>query len=351
MGLGAVRGVALACCIILPVLGCRHPETVASASKPSSGGPIDPPVFPVHHMYPAWSARGVIAYEDFGIVCVDSLSGGYRPDTTLAGLWIVNPSTGDKHRLLTTGTMSAWSRDGGKLAVVIGVSIFTMNADGSDLRRLTSAGMNLFPSWNMDATWIAFQSTVSTFPNVWIMRPDGSDKQVAGDEAGMYPCWSPVEPVILHTRYPVGVTGGELYTMDERLHFLNATRITNDGADDREPDYSPDGRQIAFTSQWRQGILKRSGTARVYLPQIWVMNSDGTGVRQLTQNGGRHPSWSPDGSKIVYARRDWTINTPENGVLWVIDMTTGTESQLTFKWPCTTPVATVSLTDVKQKFR
>jgi Tol biopolymer transport system component len=73
-----------------------------------------------------------------------------------------------------------------QLAVVIGVSIFTMNADGSELRRLTSAGMNLFPSWNMDATWIAFQGTFSTFPNVWIMQPDGSNKQVAGDETRQF---------------------------------------------------------------------------------------------------------------------------------------------------------------------
>jgi Tol biopolymer transport system component len=240
--------------------------------------------------------------------------------------------------------MPAWSRDGSKLAVVIGVNIFTMKADGSELRRLTSAGSNLFPSWNMDATWIAFQGIVSTFPNVWIMRPDGSNKKIAGDEVGRYPCWSPVEPVILHTRFLVGFAAPELYTMDERLHFLNATRITNDQAYDREPDYSPDGRQIAFSSQWRQGILK---------PQIWVMNSDGTEVRQLTQNGGRHPSWSPDGSKIVYVRHDWTVNTPENGVLWVIDMTTGIESQLTFKWPrrCSTSVADASWTNAKQKFR
>lgn len=344
MGLGTVRGVALACSILLPVLGCTHSETVASASKASGGGPIDPPLFPVHHDYPAWSAQGLIAYEDNGIVCLDSLSGAYFPDTTLAGLWIVNPSTGDKRRLLPTGTMPAWSRDGTKLAVVVGVDIFTMNADGSELRRLTSGGSNLFPSWNIDATWIAFQRTNSAFPNVWIMRPDGSDKQIAGDEAGEYPCWSPVEPVILHTRSLVGFAAPELYTMDERLHFLNASRITNDGAYDRAPDYSPDARQIAFSSQWRQGTIK---------PQIWVMNSDGTGVRQLTQGGGRHPSWSPDESKIVYTRYDATVNTEKNGVLWVIDMTTGTESQLTFKWSqrCSTSVADVSWTGVKQKFR
>jgi Tol biopolymer transport system component len=248
--------------------------------------------------------------------------------------------------------MPAWSRDGSKLVFVIGSDIFTVNADGSDRRQLTSGGSNFYPSWNMDATWIAFQGDLPTSPNVRIMRADGSENQVAGNAGGRYPCWSPVEPVIVYTA-PFGPFPDELCTIDERLQFLHPTRLTNDQANDREPDYSPDGRFIAFSSQWRQGSLSQSGTAAAFLPEIWVMNSDGTGIRQLTQHGGASPSWSPDGSKIVYVRRDWTINTPESGVLWVIDVATGTESQLTFKWPdrCASPVARVSLTDVKQRFR
>jgi Tol biopolymer transport system component len=292
MGVGAVRLLPLVSCVILGLLGCRQPQTVAGASKPSGSGPWDP-VFPVHHNDPAWSARGVIAYEDHGIDCVYS-EGGYLTDTTLAGLWTVDPNSGDKHRLLADGTMPAWSRDGSRLAVVIGGDIFTMDADGSGLRQLTSGGSNLFPSWNMDGTWITHEGGISTSPDVWIMHADGSDNHVAGNSGGSYPCWSPVEPVILYTGY-FGPVPAELCTIDERLGFLNRTRLTNDQADDREPDYSPDGRFIAFSSQWRQGSFNQPGTAADYLPEIWVMNSDGTGIRELTHNGGLSPSWSPDG--------------------------------------------------------
>jgi hypothetical protein len=134
----------------------------------------------VHHDYPSWSAQGVIAYEDFGIPCVDSLTGGYLPDTTLAGLWIVNPALETSIAFGRLAPCHPGVETGARLAVVIGVNIFTMNADGSEPRRLTSSGSNLYPSWNMDATWIAFQGTVLTSPNVWIMRADGSDKQIAG---------------------------------------------------------------------------------------------------------------------------------------------------------------------------
>ena len=60
--------------------------------------------------------------------------------------------------------------------------------------------------------------------------------------------------------------------------------------DDRWPAWSPDGRQIAFTS------------TRDADPEIYVMNADGTGARRLTTTPGRdaHPAWSPDGRSILF---------------------------------------------------
>lgn len=40
--------------------------------------------------------------------------------------------------------------------------------------------------------------------------------------------------------------------------------------------------------------------------QVFVMNADGAGLRQLTENGGDYPSWSPDGARIVFMRWDGT---------------------------------------------
>ena len=66
--------------------------------------------------------------------------------------------------------------------------------------------------------------------------------------------------------------------------------LTRNTVRDRNPVWSPDGRRIAFESNW----------------QVNVMNADGSpGQRRLTRNGGRNfaPAWSPDGQKIAFERR------------------------------------------------
>jgi Tol biopolymer transport system component len=60
---------------------------------------------------------------------------------------------------------------------------------------------------------------------------------------------------------------------------------------DSDPSWSPDGRQIAYTSS---GANAPQG--------IYVMKADGSGKRRLTSGRGADtsPSWSPDGKQIVF---------------------------------------------------
>jgi Tol biopolymer transport system component len=93
-------------------------------------------------------------------------------------------------------------------------------------------------------------------------------------------------------------------------------RLTRDPADDREPNFSPDGTRIAFWSA-------RDGGGLYVIPALG-------GTEQKLADGGRRPQFSPDGTKIAY----WTG--PDNpfplrkgmGQMFVYDLATSTTRQL-----------------------
>jgi Tol biopolymer transport system component/DNA-binding winged helix-turn-helix (wHTH) protein len=77
--------------------------------------------------------------------------------------------------------------------------------------------------------------------------------------------------------------GGDHRAME--MPMINSTRL------DHVPQYSPDGKRIAFASN-------RSGTH-----EVWVCNADGSNAAKLTSFGGPYvasPAWSPDGRRIVF---------------------------------------------------
>jgi Tol biopolymer transport system component len=98
-------------------------------------------------------------------------------------------------------------------------------------------------------------------------------------------------------------------------HSAAPTRLIASTRGDGQPQLSPDGRLIAFTSD-------RSGD-----PEIWLANSDGSGERQLTRlhaaiSAGAH--WSPNGKEIVFhSRPAGTAN------LYIVNVETGAYRQLT----------------------
>ncbi|HVH29799.1 MAG TPA: protein kinase, partial [Vicinamibacterales bacterium] len=79
--------------------------------------------------------------------------------------------------------------------------------------------------------------------------------------------------------------------------------LTGDQGDNIQPAFSPDGRQIAFVSS-------RAGGSEIFYPgfdnpmmggDIWVMPALGGTPRRIAKDGN-FPSWSSDGTKIVFAR-------------------------------------------------
>jgi Tol biopolymer transport system component/serine/threonine protein kinase len=102
------------------------------------------------------------------------------------------------------------------------------------------------------------------------------------------------------TPTPYGGGSGQFAFVSERdgnreIYIMNADgsgarNLTNNPADDWDPAWSPDGNEIAFHSM-------RDGNGEIY-----VMNADGSNPRNLTNNPASdyHPIWSPDGRQILF---------------------------------------------------
>ena len=105
---------------------------------------------------------------------------------------------------------------------------------------------------------------------------------------------------------------GDIYTMP--ITGGAPTRIAEGLAWEVHPRFSPDGSRIAFTSDRGGG------------DNIWIMNADGSDMRQLTDESFRlmnQPSWSPDGQFIVAKKHFTTGRSLGTGEIWMYHVSGG----------------------------
>lgn len=103
----------------------------------------------------------------------------------------------------------------------------------------------------------------------------------------------------------------DIYLID--IDTGETTNLTNNDYDDVMPAWSPDGRQIVFSS---------IGVDNDNL-DLYVMNADGTDLRQLTDMEGRETlaRWSPDGRQIVFVHTNqWSVIPEYENTLYLIDV-------------------------------
>jgi TolB protein len=201
--------------------------------------------------------------------------------------------------------------------------IYAMDEAGTSVRRLTrNTDMDVFPAASPDGRRVAFESTrrrTETDPyntsDLFVMNADGSDPQflVRGSSA----TWSPDgRQIAFHasatgTGLPIkrdpgaATSDSDIFVLegDAGLRSHRAPRnVTNDPTRiDDDPDWSPDGKTIVFTSHAVTDDPANSATTEIYTINV---SGQSTAVR-LTDNAEeeRAPSWSPDGTRIVYCCR------------------------------------------------
>lgn len=161
----------------------------------------------------------------------------------------------------------AWSPDGTRIAfrnaLVDAYGIYTANADGSDIRRLTDGPNDSWPSWSPDGTRIVFSSTRSD-PSVSACTP-GDDIECPTD----------------------------LYVMN--ADGSNIAQVSSDPAPEFDPVWSPDGGTIAFA---RAGVS--SDCCWIAIWSVEIGRSDSRELAAAPDGSNFAPSWSPDGTQLTY---------------------------------------------------
>ena len=231
------------------------------------------------------------------------------------------------------------------------LEVLAVKPDGSDIVNLTrNAANDLEPSWSPDGQLITFTSDRNGNFDIYIMKNDGSElRQLTFDTIDeRSPRWSPDGKKIIFESGRDGLLFSEfsrfryldIFVIDvDGSHLVNLTRTPS--ANEYGAAWSPDGKTIAFLRAGVILLVNSDGTnerplhaaqagfsddAVAWSPDgkmlaystfnanhppytdtyvIFTVNADGSNIQRITGLGyssARFPSFSPDGTRIVYNR-------------------------------------------------
>jgi Tol biopolymer transport system component len=240
----------------------------------------------------------------------DIAFGRFDPALDGLSLWVAE-SDGSQQRRLTQdqANFSDWAPDGNRIAFDFindtGVHIATIDPDGQHRTALTSAaGVQESPKWSPDGQSITYNGF--PFPvdeanfsiSIWVMDADGSDpRELTNNALDVEPVFSPDGTKIAFGRIIGDSPDGQL----EAIYVINSDgtglrEVVAPRAGLEHPDWSPDGRLITFNVAPESPAAADSGS-------ILAIRPDGSGLRILQHATTRlkffKAVWSPDGRQML----------------------------------------------------
>ena len=269
--------------IVFERAGCFWTMDPDGTNQTQIGNQFAADFCPGNNRHPVWSPDGTqIAFtSDFHTTRPSNIYVMNADGTNVVRL---PPPDGDPLGALDP----AWSPDGFEIAFDsdrdgIVTSIYAINVDGSNLRRVTNSppASDAKPTWSPDGTQIAFWTNEAAVGlHIAIINADGSGGRTdfrPGYAFGLNPAWSPDGTRIAYEGLD-GVNPQQIYVLDPGTGLT--TRLTNNTFIDLKPAWSPDSAMIAF---------ERNISGHTH---IFVIQADGSGETDLTGGDDSHePDW------------------------------------------------------------
>jgi Tol biopolymer transport system component len=301
-------------------------QTAAPASTaPATETPVS--IGPTFAAFPAPNVEGQIVFEDAGDNFVNTQIWIENADGSNVRKIVSDAFTDNGVSLSPDGTMVAFYQLADPNAFG---RIMLAKLDGSDIRELETgsrqegcdAGPEGTNPWSPDGHRLAFTRTCFgregsyVGQGLWTVNLDGTEPREVTHNAPEKPCpppfdscapledhrasWSPDGKRLAFARIDTSMSleRSAIFTID--VDGKNLRQVTPWKLDANDPDWSPDGTLIAFNSPAEAG-----GDQKIY-----TIRPDGTGLTRLTSglstyaDGGQgtyHPSWSPDGTQILFS--------------------------------------------------
>jgi dipeptidyl aminopeptidase/acylaminoacyl peptidase len=245
-------------------------------------------------------------------------STNWKEDKTTTRIWMVPVAGGDAIALSVEGPSSShprWSHDGKFIAFLSEreegkTQVYLLNRLGGEAQRLTETAQDVQTfAWSPDDKRLVLVLRDPTEEELEAVANKGNDKDGGDDKASSGKKAKAQKPWVIDRLLFKADTVGYLDHRRTHLYVFDIAskslkQITSGDYDDVEPNWSPDGKQLAFSSN-----RTKPDPDETYDDEVWVVavdnNDKGANAKQITTKPGEHhsPAWSPDGQWIVYTTR------------------------------------------------
>jgi serine/threonine protein kinase len=295
------------------LLFLRHGTLMAVRFDPAKLEVIGQPVALVENVMQGFGLtyRHRTGAGQFGISDTGSLiyaPGGVPPPASNSLLWvdqrgIEQPAAAlqfpyGEVRLSPDGQRVTYSTGGEELQV------YVYDLGRGTNSRLTDEGWSFYATWTPDGKRVLFSWGRSTTDSLFWQPYDGSSpmERLTTSESGQRPgSWSSDGNTLAFVDYSPE-TGEDIALLDVRTKRV--TPFLNSRYSEWYPEFSPDGRWMAYTSD-------ESGRQEVY-----VRPFPGPGMKQqVSSEGGSEPLWTRNSRQLFFRREDqvWAVDVRTDG--------------------------------------